>query len=306
MRGLSGDRRPAEAQTAAAYQGAEVDWVAVAAQLEQLAEVRSPWQRQAAAWLGELLRPVTPRPVVLDVGSGPGVTACLLAESLPGARVVAVDLQPALLATATDRANRSGLADRVDTLCVDLADPSAALPSADLVWASALVHHLGDQRAAVRQLAAAVRPGGVLAVAEGGLPTRFLPRDTGLGRPGLQARLDALMEDWFAQRRDGLPDSVRVTEDWPALLAATGLRPAGSRTFLVDLPPPLGPEERRHVHVCLARMVELLGDRIATDDREQLSWLLDEDSANGVFHRPDVFLLAASTVHVGRKESAGQ
>ncbi|MGW2857144.1 hypothetical protein ACWDAZ_36405, partial [Streptomyces sp. NPDC001215] len=27
---------------------------------------------------------------------------------------------------------------------------------------------------------------------EGGLPARFLPRDIGIGRPGLQARLDAV------------------------------------------------------------------------------------------------------------------
>ncbi|TXS25033.1 helix-turn-helix domain-containing protein, partial [Streptomyces sp. gb1(2016)] len=59
---------------------------------------------------------------------------------------------------------------------------------ADLVWASASLHHVDDPAAALTGVRAALRPGGLLAVAElDGLP-RFLPDDAVAGRPGLEAR----------------------------------------------------------------------------------------------------------------------
>ncbi|MGW0432647.1 class I SAM-dependent methyltransferase [Micromonospora sp. NPDC003197] len=287
----------------------QVDWSALAAELEQLAQIRSPWQRQAAGWLHELatawlptlVASAGPTGLILDVGSGPGVTACLLAEAFPTSRILAVDIQPELLDRAADRARGLGLADRVGTLRADLGDSGDHLPAADLIWASSVVHHFGDQRAALSRLTTALQPGGLLAVAEGGLPTRFLPRDTGTGRPGLQARLDALMEDWFAARRDALPGSVAVAEDWPGLLSVAGLTPVASRTFLVDLPAPLDTATRDHVHAMLTRQRDLLDDRLDSDDRRQLDRLLDPDSAHGVLRRPDTFLLAASTVHVAAR-----
>lgn len=57
-------------------------------------------------------------------------------------------------------------------------------------------HHCADidQQGALNALAVLLKPGGLLAVAEGGLPMRFLPRDIAIGTPGLQARLDAVQE----------------------------------------------------------------------------------------------------------------
>ncbi len=94
---------------------------------------------------------------------------------------------------------------------------------ADLLWASRSIHHLGDQGAALAACVERLAPGGTLAVMEGGLPARFLPRDIGFGRPGLQARIDAVEEDRFARMREELPGSVAQTENWPALLTAAGL-----------------------------------------------------------------------------------
>ncbi|MEV7229818.1 MULTISPECIES: class I SAM-dependent methyltransferase [Polymorphospora] len=273
-----------------------VDWAAVADELEQLARVRSAWQRAAARWLAELTADSPPRRI-LDVGSGPGVTTCLLARQFPEAEVLAVDVQPELLARAAALAGRLGLDARVRTRRLDLNDVTE-LPTADLIWASSVVHHFGDQVAMLARLASRISPGGLLAVAEGGLPSRFLPRDTGIGRPGLQARLDALMEDWFTERRHAAPGSVRRVDDWLALLAAAGLRPRRSRTFLVDLPSPLDDEARDHVRSMLARLRDLLADRIEADDRAQLERLLDPRADEGVLRRPDVFVLAATTVHI--------
>src|SRR5690606_7902869 len=122
---------------------------------------------------------------VLDVGSGPGVMSCLLAETFPSAEVVAVDAGASLLDRVAARAGGRGLGGRVVTRQAELPDGLDDLGEADLVWSSHVLHHLGDQQQALTRLAARLRPGGLLALAEGGLPMRFLPRDIGFGRPGL-------------------------------------------------------------------------------------------------------------------------
>ncbi|MBB5121983.1 hypothetical protein AF335_26960 [Streptomyces eurocidicus] len=275
------------------------DWAAVGDQLERSARVRTPFLEAAADWLagaadGEVRR-------VLDVGSGPGVASLVLARRFPEAGVVAVDAEPRLLARAAELAAGAGLAGRVTTRRADLPDGLEPLGAADLIWAGQVVHHLGDQTAALAALGRSLRPGGLLAVVEGGLAPRFLPRDVGMGRPGLQARLEAAMEDLFTAMRAGLPGSVPVTEDWPALFSAAGLAPAGSRTFLVDVPAPLDALGRSYAYDRLNRMREGLADVLAAEDLEVLDRLLDEESETGVRRRPDVFCLEGLTVHVGQR-----
>ncbi|MER6360129.1 methyltransferase domain-containing protein [Kitasatospora sp. NPDC001527] len=275
-------------------QDAEFDWDALAVHLEREAELQAPAVTGAARWLGGLLDG-TPVRRVLDVGSGPGVIAGLLADAFPAAEVVAVDQSAALLERARTRS-----AGRVGTHRADLPADFGTLGSADLVWSGNAIHHLGDQQAALTALAATLRPGGLLAVAERGLPARYLPRDLGLGRPGLQARLDAAHEDAFTAMRESVPDTVAVVEDWPAMLAAAGLVPSGTRTFLVDRPAPLDAPAREFLHVQLARRREQLADLLDEADLAALDALLDRDAPTGILSRPDAFYLTALTVHTAR------
>ncbi|NSC23533.1 class I SAM-dependent methyltransferase [Streptomyces albus subsp. chlorinus] len=276
--------------------GTEPDWEALAEHLEREAELGVPFLEAAAAWLHDLLGP---REVtrVLDLGSGPGVSTTALAHAFPGAETVAVDSARGLLERARARAAREGLASRVTTREAELPDGLTDLGTAELVWTSNVVHHLGDQRAALETFAGALRPGGVLAVRERGLPARFLPRDIGIGRPGLQARLDAVEEDRFSAMRAELPGHRRVVEDWPALLVAAGLAPTGSRSFLTDLPAPLDPVARTHVRDRLQRSRDNLADSLDAEDLATLDVLLDDASPDGILRRPDVFFLTATTVH---------
>ena len=172
---------------------------------------------------------------------------------------------------------------------------------ADLLWASRSVHHLGDQAAALAACAARLAPGGTLAVMEGGLPPRFLPRDIGFGRPGLQARIDAVEEERFGRMRAELPGSVAVVEDWPALLTSAGLHHTRSRTFLLDLPAPVTDRARAYVVTALTRTREVVGEDLDADDRATLDRLLDPDDKAGLHHRPDIFVLATHTLHTGSK-----
>lgn len=275
---------------------ADLDWDALAAHLELEADLRAGAVTEAGRWLsglhgaGEVRR-------VLDVGSGPGVIAGLLAEVFPAAEVVAVDQSAALLERARTRSGG-----RLGTQRADLPAEFDRLGEADLIWSGNAIHHLGDQQAALTLLAGVLRPGGLLAVAERGLPARYLPRDFGLGRPGLQARMDAAHEDGFSAMRAELPDSTEEIEDWPAMLERAGLTPVGTRTFLVDHPAPLAEPVRGYLHTQLTRLRDQLAEQLDAEDRAALEALLDEEAPTGILHRPDAFYLSAMTVHTARRD----
>ncbi|GAB2629373.1 class I SAM-dependent methyltransferase [Streptomyces capparidis] len=278
----------------------DIDWAILADELEREGELHLPALGGTAAWLGGLLPGQPAR--ILDVGSGPGVMTCVLARAFPHARVTAADRSTQLLERVRVRAEGDGVADRVTTLAADLPEGLAGAEPADLVWAARVVHHVGDQQAVLAALGRALRPGGVLAVQEGGTPIRFLPRDPGTGRPGFAERLDAAVAAWFDDMRTGLPGHVRVAEDWPALLTAAGLTPTGSRSFLTDLPAPLPVAAREHLHSRLTRIRDMAGERLDPEDLDTLDALLDRDAPTGVLRRPDAFLLVANTVHTARAD----
>ncbi|MEU6273392.1 methyltransferase [Streptomyces populi] len=267
--------------------------------LVQEAELFTPAYVQAVEWLREQ----RPDPgLIVDAGSGPGVISGLFAEKFPGARIVAVDGAGPLLTEARARAERLGFADRFSTIEAELSDGVGDLEyPADLLWASRSLHHVGDQRAALAGFVRSLAPGGTLALLEGGLPTRFLPRDTGIGRPGLEARIDAVHDEWFTRMRTELPGSVAETEDWPALLTSVGLRHTATRTFLLDLPAPVSDEARAFAVTALTRRREGLAEGLDAEDLATLDRLLDPDDKASVHHRPDVFVLTAMTVYVGGK-----
>ncbi|MEU8574389.1 class I SAM-dependent methyltransferase [Streptomyces asoensis] len=290
-----GPGHPAPAHRHGHGDGTDIDWAEMAPHLEAQAELFTPLYERALSWLG---KEVTEPGLIVDVGSGPGVVSCLFAEMFPGARVVAADGSEPLLERARRRADRLGHRDRFGTLAGELPDALGELDyPADLLWAGRSLHHLGDQRAALAAFAERLAPGGTLAIIEGGLPTRFLPRDLGFGRPGLEARLDALQEEWFARMRTELPGSVGETEDWAALLGAAGLTHARTRTFLLDLPAPAPDRARAYIAATLSRLRDVHGDALDPADRAVLDRLLDPQDASGVHRRADVFVLAAHTVH---------
>ncbi|MGW0551685.1 class I SAM-dependent methyltransferase [Streptomyces altiplanensis] len=283
------------------HHATDFDWDALATHLEHEAEVHRPVYEQAAAWIAERFRGPQGVRRVLDIGSGPGLITCLLAEAFPDAEVVAVDSTPALLERARARAERSGLGKRVRTVAAEVPGELGSLGEADLVWASNSLHHVGDQRAALTGFAGLLRPGGAVALFEGGLPARHLPRDIGIGRPGLEARLEAVSVEWFTAMREALPGAKAEVEDWSALLAAAGLTPDGSRSFLLDLPAPLSAAAREMVVETFARQRDVFAEHLTADDTATLDRLLDAQDAAGLAHRPDMFLLKARTLHLAHR-----
>lgn len=221
----------------------EIDWSAQADRLRSNALDEADWTEAVAA---TLVRP-TDR-VAADVGCGGAGMAKALAAALPsGATVVAIDADAEVLVEAQRHTG-----DAVRCVLASLDDGPEPLRAAigrpaDLIWASASVHHAADQQAAVDALAALLAPGGRLALAEGGLPARYLSWDLGLGEPGLELRLDLAQDKWFAAMRDSLPGSVPMPYGWTDALSRAGLTEVTTRTVLTERPVPLSAADRDHV-----------------------------------------------------------
>jgi len=106
--------------------------------------------------------PVRPGADALDLGCGTGRVAELLADA--GAAVVGVDLSPALIETAKERAQERGLAiDYRVGDCENLVGIDAA--SFDAVGSSVGVMFAPDHRASAAELGRVTRPGGRIALA---------------------------------------------------------------------------------------------------------------------------------------------
>ncbi|QYN25350.1 class I SAM-dependent methyltransferase [Amycolatopsis sp. DSM 110486] len=185
----------------------------------------------------------------------------------------------------------------------DLADAGlpGALPAADLVWASRVVHHLPDQQEAVATVAAVAKAGGLVALAEGGLDFRCLPWDLGVGRPGLEDRLLAAQAEWFIGMREGIEGAVAMPYGWSVALERAGLTDVDSFGALVHHPAPGPAMLADYVVHRVARIFEFGGEYLTPDDRETLTSLLDPNSPHRLAARRDLYLTGAKTVHCGRR-----
>jgi len=98
--------------------------------------VPRPETEGLVAWAIEILRG-RPVPVVADLGTGSGAIACAIAQALPTAEVLAVEVSAGALAVASRNVRALGLAARVRLLAGDLFAPLASIPaSLDLVVAN--------------------------------------------------------------------------------------------------------------------------------------------------------------------------
>jgi SAM-dependent methyltransferase len=281
----------------------DIDWA------DRLAQLRMADALDAGALAPvarRLLGRVPGRPTVLDVGCGAGGMSVLFARELArgdGGTVVLLDATPELLAEAR-RAVTEAAGGDVEVVGVhgDLADPRVAerVPAADLVWASGVVHHVGDQQAALRTLAGLLRPGGVLAIAEGGLEMRCLPWDLGVGRPGLEQRLHAARSAWFSRMRAGIPGSVAMPYGWPRALREAGLGDVESFGALIDHPMPGSDLLREYVVHRVGWFAESAEEWLDADDRATVAALTDPSSPDFLGHRDDLYLFGAKAIYCGR------
>jgi demethylmenaquinone methyltransferase / 2-methoxy-6-polyprenyl-1,4-benzoquinol methylase len=107
---------------------------------------------------------------VLDVATGTAAVAIELARAVPGRTVVGVDQSREMLAAGHARVARAGLDDRIELREGRAESLPFADEAFDAVTFTYLLRYVEDPVATVRELARVVRPGGVIAMQEFGLP----------------------------------------------------------------------------------------------------------------------------------------
>ncbi|MGR7003203.1 class I SAM-dependent methyltransferase [Yinghuangia aomiensis] len=221
---------------------------------------------------------------LVDLGAGTGASTLSLLARFPDADATAVDVDPQMLARLAEKAEQRGLGARVRTVQADLDAAWPELGPADVVWASASLHHTADPLAALGEIARVLRPGGLFALLEmDGLP-RFLPDDLGFGEPGLEDRCHEAMAEQTADHvhtsaRTGTPCWPRRATRWSTPAPTTSASPAPTSPRPRPLSPRL-PEPRPR------RLAEVL----SPDDLAALDRLVADDGPDSVLRRDDLII----------------
>ncbi len=217
--------------------------------------------REAGGSWGEAMRslvdPVEAR--VADIGCGGGVY-CAAWRELGAASVTGVDFSEAMLSGARERlAGLNGVTlRRGDALATGLPDGGA-----DVVFARALVHHLGDLPGFFREAGRLLAPGGTLVVQDRTLEDAV--------RPGSPSNLRGFFFEVFPRLLDVERDRRRSRASVELALREAGLRPA--RT--------LGLAEERRTY---AGPAQVRADLIARTGRSILHELDDAELARLADH----------------------
>jgi SAM-dependent methyltransferase len=103
-------------------------------------------------------------PAILDVGCGTGAQTLVLAAATDG-RIIATDLIGAFLAELKERAVKTGLDKRIQTVAADMKDLPFPDGSFDLIWSEGAVYIMGFDNALAKWRSLA-KPGGYLVVSE--------------------------------------------------------------------------------------------------------------------------------------------
>lgn len=135
---------------------------------EKIAKLDNEERRahQPAAPLVDLVAEGRPRRV-LEVGVGTGYFAILIAETLPEAEVIGLDVEPQMLEIFTNRAAARLDPGRARTVQATAEEVAALEPdSVDLVLMANLYHELDHRDAALSEARRLLRPGGRLIICD--------------------------------------------------------------------------------------------------------------------------------------------
>jgi len=107
---------------------------------------------------------------VLDVATGTAAVAIRLAQANPERTVVGIDQSPEMLAAGRAHVEAAGLAERIELREGRAEQLPTGEGEFDALTFTYLLRYVDDPGATLRGLARAVRPGGVVAMLEFGLP----------------------------------------------------------------------------------------------------------------------------------------
>jgi SAM-dependent methyltransferase len=211
---------------------------------------------------------------LLDAGSGSGWVSRLVAQTFPEAEIVGVDLNPAYVSYAGEKASELGLTN-VRYEQGDLQSLRFADGEFDVVWSQFVLYFLPDPFAALTEFKRITRSGGRVISAMHQLPGWSVPAGT-----DTQFKMDnfiaAILSGW---RCEALPQLYKR-----AGFADIDLDVQLDRIYS-KLVGPIDPAHRRNVEDVLSGPMQRLADKLggveAAADlmRNWLSFLSDEDTS---------------------------
>ncbi len=111
------------------------------------------------------LLPLAADNVVADIGAGTGYFTFPVAERVPEGKVLAVDIQPEMLAIIEERKRALGR-DNVETVLGEIDDPGLGEDAVDLIFIVDAYHEFSHPWEMGTAMARALRPGGKLVLIE--------------------------------------------------------------------------------------------------------------------------------------------
>ena len=235
---------------------------------------------------------------VIDLGSGPGVGTCVLAQRFSGATVNAVDGSATMLGFAAARAEQLGLDGRVHNRLLDLHGSLSELGHADVVWASMVLHHIGDEVDALRRIGGLLTTG-LVAVIERADQTRVLYAGIDAARPGIWERFDCAWDAWFADMRAELPHAS-TSSDYREMIQAAGFEVLVDEVLTLEIDAPLDAQASRFAHRHLRHTRAQLDAYADPTDLTALDDLLDTDIADGSNRFADAELRLSRHLYIAR------
>lgn len=231
---------------------------------------------------------------IVDLGAGSGTGTFALLKQFPSAQVTAVDSSAHMLEQLTRTTVAKNLDSRIHPLEADAGTSLPGVTDADLVWASASMHHMDDPTATLGIIFKALRPGGLLAIAElDGMP-RFLAADAVPERPGLEGRCREALTTLHDE------EVPHMGADWGALLASAGFTLEEERAESLELRPQPGGSAGLYAHGTLTRIRGALVGRVDPADLEALDTLVNGGPAD-VRHRDDLVVRSTRQLWIARR-----
>lgn len=140
---------------------------------------------------------------VLDVGCGAGVTPCFIAKR-HGCRVVGVDISEGMIERSEERAQREGVADRVEFRVADVQDLPFEDDIFDAVIGESVIAFPADKQRAVNECVRVTKPGGYVGLNESTwLKVPPPPEVVAWASQDLGANVKALTSDGWAGLLEG-------------------------------------------------------------------------------------------------------
>lgn len=191
------------------------------------------WRRAAVNYLRTQLQG-NPSPELLDIATGTGDLAILLARRLPGSTIIGMDLSEGMLKVGRQKASRAGLDSRIRFMQGNGLDIPLRDGSVDAVTIAYGIRNFADIPGGYREMLRVLRPGGVLVVLELSTPVSPLPR--ALYKLYTRSLIPAVGRLVSRDRRaySYLPESIAAVPQGQAMcdiMARAGFRHCSFRTM---------------------------------------------------------------------------